>query len=199
MTRNHDINYEIKIKRLVAAYKSYIQKILTEFNFDGYQVLKIETFNEMLDIRDTVNLPILMSENIDKTCTTFMIPTNNNLLYMHEIKVEDYDEIYGDKPEIIYEDEPVCDNAVCEEIVCTEQPVVEETDAQTDINRRYRYTFLARLSMSADEIKDYCSTLKNHLLSYNKTRAKFSSSYESFYAGREGLPLGAKRFTYTYR
>lgn len=179
ITRNHDINYEIKIKRLVAAYKSYIQKILTEFNFDGYQVLKVETFNEMLDIRDTVNLPILMSENTDKTCTTFMIPTNNNLLYLHEIKVEDYDEIYGDKSEIVYE-EPVC-----EEIVCTEQPIVEETDTQTEINRRYRYTFLARLSMSADEIKDYCSTLKNHVLSYNKTRAKFSSSYESFYAGRD--------------
>lgn len=94
-TRNDDINYEIKIKRLVSAYKSYIQKILSEFNTDGYQILKVETFNEMLDIRDTVNAPILMSENIDKTCSKFYIPTDNGILYLHEIRVEDYDEIYG--------------------------------------------------------------------------------------------------------
>ena len=96
-TRNHDINYEIKIKRLVSAYKSYVQKILTEFCYDGYRVLKVETFNEMLDIRDTINSPILMSENVDKTCTKFLIPTDNNILYVFEIKVEDYDEIYADK------------------------------------------------------------------------------------------------------
>ena len=96
-TRNHDINYEIKIKRLVSSYKSYVQKIMNEFCYDGYRVLKVETFNEMLDIRDTVNSPILMSENIDKTCTKFLIPTDNNILYVHEIRVEDYDEIYADK------------------------------------------------------------------------------------------------------
>ena len=96
-TRNHDINYEIKIKRLVSAYRSYVQKIMNEFCYEGYRVLKVETFNEMLDIRDTINSPILMSENIDKTCTKFLIPTDNNILYVYEIRVEDYDEIYADK------------------------------------------------------------------------------------------------------
>lgn len=94
-TRNHDINYDIKIKRLVSAYKSYIQKILTEFDPEGYQMLKVETFNQMLDIRDTVSRPILMYENHDRTCTRFIIPTDDKLLYVHEIKVEDYDEIYA--------------------------------------------------------------------------------------------------------
>ena len=64
---------------------------------DGYQVLALTSFNEMLDIRDTVQSPILMYENEDKTCATFFIPTQSKTLYLYEIKVDDYDQIYGDK------------------------------------------------------------------------------------------------------
>ena len=53
----------------------------------------------MLYIRDTLQSPILMSENQDRTCTQFLIPTNTKLLYVFEIRVEDYDEIYEAVPE----------------------------------------------------------------------------------------------------
>ena len=145
LTRNHDINYEIKVKRLVATYKSYIQRILTPFLTDGYQVLKVETFNEMLDIRDTVNLPILMSENADKTCTSFMIPANDKILYLFEIKVDDYDKLY---PEVESTDdntpptkeplteEVTADNSLTKEAlieeVLIEEDLVEEDLDQTD-------------------------------------------------------------------
>ncbi|MBQ2711801.1 MAG: hypothetical protein IJF71_00330 [Clostridia bacterium] len=95
VTRNKDINYTIKVKKLVNAYRSYIQQLTNGFDEDGYQVLMISSFNEMLDLRDTLQLPILMNENEDKTCTRFVIPTDSKLLYTFEIKVEDYDEIYG--------------------------------------------------------------------------------------------------------
>jgi hypothetical protein len=36
-----------------------------------------------------------MSENDDETKTTFFIPTSTNLLYIFEIKVDNYDAIYG--------------------------------------------------------------------------------------------------------
>ncbi len=94
-SRNHDINYSIKVKRIVSAYKSYIQKIVNELDTTGYQPLYVETFREMLEIRDTIGAPILMNENEDKTRTRFFILTNTNILYMFEIKVENYDEIYG--------------------------------------------------------------------------------------------------------
>lgn len=99
VTRNHDINYAIKVKRILNSYKSYIQKIDNVFDTSGYDVLKVSTFTEMLGIRDTIQSPVLMSENEDKTCTTFFIPTNTKLLYVYELKVEDYDEIYGVKTE----------------------------------------------------------------------------------------------------
>jgi len=94
-TRNEDINYQIKIRRLVSSYKSFIQQINNEFDTSGYQILYVKTFTEMLGIRDTIQSPILMSENEDKTRTQFIIPTSAKLLYIHEIKVEDYDAIYG--------------------------------------------------------------------------------------------------------
>ena len=95
LTRNTHINYSLKVKRLVAAYRSFIQKINNRFDTTGYQVLLVDTFNEMLEIRDTINSPILMNENEDQTCTSFYIPTNTKLLYVYNIKVDNYDKLYG--------------------------------------------------------------------------------------------------------
>lgn len=95
LTRNTDINYTRKVNKIVSNYKSYIQKIANSFDKEGYQIIVMDTFLDLLEIRDTIQSPILMSENEDQTCTTFMIPTNTKLLYTFEIKVEDYDELYG--------------------------------------------------------------------------------------------------------
>ena len=95
LTRNTDINYTRKVNKVVSNYKSFIQKIVTPFDMEGYQLLVTDSFLDLLEIRDTIQSPILMYENEDQTCTTFMIPTNTKLLYVFEIKVEDYDELYG--------------------------------------------------------------------------------------------------------
>ena len=95
LTRNDDINYTIKVKRLVNSYRSFIQQVENGFDSAGYQLVRIKTFPEMLGIRDTLQAPILMSENEDQTCTQFFIPTNTKLLYIFEIKVDNYDQIYG--------------------------------------------------------------------------------------------------------
>ena len=94
-TRDMHINYSRKVQKIVSAYKSYIQKILNPFNTDGYQVLYVETFTEMLEIRDTLQIPVLMYENEDKTETKFMIVSSTNMLYVYEIKVEHYDKLYN--------------------------------------------------------------------------------------------------------
>jgi hypothetical protein len=69
------------------------------FNEEGYQRVMIETFIEMLSIRDTLQSPILMFENKDKTKTTFIIPTDSKLLYVFELKVDNYDELYSKSEE----------------------------------------------------------------------------------------------------
>ena len=103
LTRNEDINYAIKVKRLLSAYGSYIQKLQNDFDTEGYQILWLTSFSDMLSIRDTLQAPILMRENEDETCTSFMIPTNTKVLYMFEIKVENFDEIYAEEEEMVEE------------------------------------------------------------------------------------------------
>ncbi len=131
LTRNDDINYEIKIKRLLSAYKSYIQKITNTFSTVGYKILNVETFNEMLAIRDTIQSPILMCENEDKTLTQFLIPTNTEILYVYEIRVEDYDEIYNgvQAPTMpvptAYDELAIMEVPLKEEVEVIEQPVAD--------------------------------------------------------------------------
>lgn len=95
VTRNEDINYTNKVRKLLSAYRSYIQQIEGAFDVTGYQVVPIKTFTEMLGIRDTIQSPILMFENEDQTKTEFIISTNTRILYLFEIKVDNYDELYG--------------------------------------------------------------------------------------------------------
>ena len=111
-----------------------------EFDYDGYQLVPIKTFNEMLGIRDTIQSPILMSENRDETMTRFLIPTNTKILYIFEIKVDNYDEIYGKVEEIVEEviEEPVeepVEEIVEEPVILEEVPeeILEEALAQPDI------------------------------------------------------------------
>jgi len=233
-TRNTDINYEIQVNRIVKNYKSFIQKIVNPFDDSGYQVLKVEKFGEMLEIRDTISSPVLMFENGDKTCTQFIVPTNTKIIYYYEIKVADYDDIYnGAKTESILvsdnekavekvveqpvpevsvvedvteKETEILDNAeeVVEETAVSEEQVLEEieeneevelsdaiigdaieTDENEEVLRKYRYTFEARLIQTEKDNKDFYSEIKNELLSYKKMRAKTSSNYEAFYAGRE--------------
>ena len=110
LTRNHDINYAIKVKRLIATYKSFIQEMTTPFATEGYQVVYIKSFNEMLEVRDTIGSPLLMYENGDGTATSFVIPSSMGILYNYEIRVEDYNDIYG-----ISEEEN-------EDVVATDKP-----------------------------------------------------------------------------
>lgn len=92
LTRTADITYDSRVKKLLSQYKSYIQKINNSFSTRGYQIIMVNKFEEMLEIRDTIQAPILMYENEDHTCAKFMIPTDSKLLYVYEIKVEGYED-----------------------------------------------------------------------------------------------------------
>lgn len=126
LTKNEDVTYASAVNKILKSYDSFIQRINGEFDCEGYQTVEIKTFNEMLGIRDTIQSPILMSENRDETMTKFLIPTNTKILYTFIIKVENYDEIYSrvvEEPEPEPVPEPVPEP---EEIVILEE--VNEED-----------------------------------------------------------------------
>ena len=120
LTRTDDITYTAKVNRILSQYKSYIQKIKNLFDASDYQVIIVETFDEMLEIRDTIQAPILMHENADKTCAKFIIPTDSKLLYLFEIKIEGYCE-----PEPEKKVEPTPTTIVKPNITNVVRPVVK--------------------------------------------------------------------------
>lgn len=124
LTKNEDITYAAKIRKLLRAYGSYIQRMYGEFDDAGYQIVPIKTFTEMLGIRDTIQSPVLMSENRDETMTRFLVPTNTKILYVFEIKVDNYDEIYGLAEEVVV---PV----ILEDV---DEQELAEAMAQPDVN-----------------------------------------------------------------
>lgn len=88
-TRTAESIYDIELKKILNNYRSYIQKVNNEFDLKGYQVLKVDTFTDMLEIRDTIQEPILMVENNNKTGTYFLIPSKTKVLYSYGLKVSD--------------------------------------------------------------------------------------------------------------
>lgn len=89
ITRTAETIYERELKKILNSYKSYIQKINNDFDLDGYQVLKVDTFTDMLEIRDTIQEPILMAENKSKTGVYFLIPSKTKILYLYGLKVSE--------------------------------------------------------------------------------------------------------------
>lgn len=87
ITRTAETIYERELKKILNNYKSYIQKINNDFDLDSYQVLKVDTFTDMLEIRDTIQEPILMVENKTKTGVYFLIPSKTKILYLFGLKV----------------------------------------------------------------------------------------------------------------
>lgn len=81
--------YKNKIKKILMNYDSYIQKINNEFNFEKYQQLEMKSFEDLLQIRDTINEPILMIEDETAQETSFLIPSKAEVMYIYKLRLED--------------------------------------------------------------------------------------------------------------
>lgn len=78
-TRSAEKIYDDELKKILFDYKSYIQKINSKVDYKDYKIIKIDTFKELLGIREDVQSPILMYTE-DENKTVFMI-INENILY----------------------------------------------------------------------------------------------------------------------
>ena len=88
-----DVADQIELKRISSGYKQYIQKIDEMFDMSGYKILRMESFEDLLRIREMTGQPILMAENETKTKTFFTITTQYNMLYLYEINQGNIKEI----------------------------------------------------------------------------------------------------------
>lgn len=79
--------YKLELKKILSNYGSYIQKINNGFNMENYEIITIDKFNDILEIRDTIQEPILMFEVEEQLKTYFIIPSKNQILYIYELSV----------------------------------------------------------------------------------------------------------------
>ena len=72
-TRSAEKMYELELKKILFDYKSYVQKITEPININDYQIVKIESFNDLLQMREEVQSPILMYTEKNELKTVFMM------------------------------------------------------------------------------------------------------------------------------
>ena len=105
ITRTAETIYDIELKKILNYYHSYIQKISNNVDvktdgeslqidnsskFKDCQFFKLEAFTDMLEIRDSLNAPILMSTNATNTATYFIIlDVKNKAVYMYSLRIND--------------------------------------------------------------------------------------------------------------
>lgn len=79
-TRSAETMYAQELKQIIFNYKTYIQTSNNAISRRGYKVIQINTFNEILGLRDTMQTPILMYTEDDELRTRFVI-INSGILY----------------------------------------------------------------------------------------------------------------------
>lgn len=81
-TRSAETMYAQELKQILFNFKAYIQETNNEIKEDEYKVIQINTFNEILGLRDTMQSPILMYTDEEELRTKFVI-INDGILYVY--------------------------------------------------------------------------------------------------------------------
>lgn len=80
--RSAETMYAQELKQILFNYKSYIQRSNTPIDTKGYKVISINTFEEILGLRDTMQAPILMYTEEEEERTKFMI-LSDKIMYIY--------------------------------------------------------------------------------------------------------------------
>ena len=84
-TKDQKSVYNMALRKIMSNYGSYIQKLNNELTFDDCQLLEIKSFEDLLQIRETINKPILMTEKASVMESYFFIPHGKDV-YVYEFK-----------------------------------------------------------------------------------------------------------------
>lgn len=83
-TRSAEKMYEKELNKILFDYKSYVQKINTTINYDAYKIIKVDTFVELLQMREELQAPILMYTEKNNLKTIFMM-IKDDILFTYTI------------------------------------------------------------------------------------------------------------------
>ncbi len=81
--------YKKKLKSILSNYSPYIQEISSSHKIGASMVYKLKSFDDLLEVRDCLQKPILMVHNTKNTGTFFIIPANEYTIYSYALRVVD--------------------------------------------------------------------------------------------------------------
>lgn len=88
-TRSVITIYNRILKNIFNNYGRYISKIKTELKYEKFQIVLVEQFEDLFEIRNASNSPILFSQNESKTKSAFVVPTNTALVYVYYFSIDE--------------------------------------------------------------------------------------------------------------
>lgn len=88
-------NYDKYVNRLLRGYDRLIVNVRTAPKLEDYNIVKVESFNELIDMRDNVKEPIRYFVVTEHQKCEFFI-TNHNDLYLYVVKSVDLDNSNSD-------------------------------------------------------------------------------------------------------
>ena len=83
-TRDDKEIYSDRLEDIMSNYDSYIQKVNGDISYDGFDFIEVDDIEDLLEIKETINLPILMIER--DVMTDFVILNKNNLSYIYRLE-----------------------------------------------------------------------------------------------------------------
>ena len=181
--------YNTKLKKILNYYGSFIQKINNDYDMSKSQILKVDSFDDMLEIRDTLQAPILMLENKDKYGVFFIIPTAYNVLYTYALRVDDIKvdmindvidnhEVKNKKRDIEYNNEYITKqlNMINDNPLRKENIIDGTQDSSEDLYSQIEKTQEFRLNLSDEDINELFKELENTDVADVKKKTKKKST-----------------------
>ena len=85
---NNNKVYDAYIKKILREYDRLIAESKTIISFDNKEIIKVNSFNELLDIHDNLTLPILYY-NVTSHVKCYFYITHQNIVYLYTVKASD--------------------------------------------------------------------------------------------------------------
>ena len=82
-TRSTLTIYNKKLRNIFNNYGQYISKIKSELKYEKFQIVLVEEFEDLFEVRNSSNSPILFCQDETKTRSAFIVPTNSGLVYIY--------------------------------------------------------------------------------------------------------------------
>lgn len=167
------VNYKYTVHILVILIIALFMVIIELFRIIYYKYKYSKTTSKQsiiclqFNIDESINDDFVIKSNVDE------IEDNKEFISIHEV-----DDIANDEVGINNTDETK--NVISKELIA----VKESEEEPIKISTRYKNSFVSRLSLAHDDVKDRYCLIYNYLLSYNKVKVRSSWNYVSFIYGK---------------